>query len=135
MLFRSGRIRLPRGAPLIGVDFVKYTDSDGLQTTWPSTNYLANEHGEIVPIFGQTYPSYIPAPLASVLIRYTSGASNSSPAQFPSESIKHVIALIVGAMYERREAEGIADRASASALASKYGADLFLARAQRQYEF
>lgn len=69
-----GYIEIPR-SPLISIDSIKYTDSDGVEQTWASTNYQTDIYsvpGRITLAYGGSVPSYR-ADLNSWRIRFTAG--------------------------------------------------------------
>lgn len=67
--------------PLVSVDLVRYTDSDGNTITLSEgTDYVVDTaRGLIHPPYGETWPSFTPAPSSAVLIRFTSGYSADHP--------------------------------------------------------
>lgn len=69
-----GYVELPR-SPLISLDSIKYTDSDGVEQTWASTNYQADLYsvpGRIYIAYNGSVPSYR-ADLNSWRVRFTAG--------------------------------------------------------------
>lgn len=73
--FWSHKIRL--SAPLVSVDLVQYTDSDGLATALVAdTDYIVDtkkQPGLVMPAYGESWPSFTAWPSSAVLIRFTSG--------------------------------------------------------------
>lgn len=63
--------------PLVSVDLVQYTDSDGNVTALTeNTDFLvdtAKEPGVIMPVYGGSWPSFTAWPTSPVLVRFTSG--------------------------------------------------------------
>lgn len=135
----SRRLYLQRGKPLLSVTSVKYTDKDDAETTWNAANYRVNTDastGFIEPVYGGTWPSFTPAPSAAVRVRYVAGLSASaSPLIYPGKALLHPIFLLVGAMYENREAEVIPDRQQIETLSMKYGVEAYLSFGQARYAF
>jgi len=95
--------RVPR-APLQSVTTLKYTDENGTQQTWTSTNYTVDTNtapARIVEAWGVAWPSIRDVPNA-VEIRIVTGygAIGSVP-----NAVKHALKMMVGAMYEDRESQ------------------------------
>lgn len=69
--------------PLVSVELVQYRDDKGNVTTLvENTDYIVdtNKHpGVITPPFNSAWPTYTPWPSSSLLIRFTSGYSPTSP--------------------------------------------------------
>lgn len=102
--FPSGcPILLPFGFPLIEVVSIKYTDSDGVETTLDSDLYVSDVYGRILPTYGESWPTFTAAPLSPIKIRYRAGVDSVSPQIFPEEGIQHCILEMVGSMYMNRE--------------------------------
>lgn len=128
-----GMICLPYGQPLIEVTSIKYRNSDGVETTWSSAEYVTDEHGEIAPAYGTTWPSFTPYPLSAVRIRYKAGIAYASPqSEYPKDGIVKAICQLAGAMYENRESVVATDRATVAAFAenplTKYLIERFKAK-------
>lgn len=95
--------RVPR-APLQSVTTLKYTDENGTQQTWTSTNYTVDTNtapARIVEAWDVAWPSIRDVPNA-VEIRIVTGygAIGSVP-----NAVKHALKMMVGAMYEDRESQ------------------------------
>ncbi len=88
--------------PLVAVDWVKYTQSDGAVVTMaPSTDYIVdtNKHpGIICPPYGGSWPTADLAPSSAVQVQFKAGRP---PANVPLR-YKQGILLLVGQWYERR---------------------------------
>jgi len=111
---------LPFATPLLEVVSVKYKDEDGVETTWPSANYVwssgdQKNHGRLSPAYGETWPSFTPYPLDAVKIRYRAGIVNESPRRDAPAAAKLVIAQIVADYFENRTANEIPDKAGIAA--------------------
>lgn len=68
-------IELPN-APLSSITSLKYTDADGTETTWDSSNYFASsarEPGALILGYGKTWPSVTLKPREAIVIRYVVG--------------------------------------------------------------
>lgn len=105
-------IRLP--CPnLIGVDSVSYTDTDGNPQTLDPSGYRVfgvGGRGHVAPAYGQAWPAARFEPEA-VRIRFQAGYGDE--AEDVPENIRHAILLLVGHLYENREAEVVGLRAAA----------------------
>lgn len=100
------RIRIPL-PPLQSVASVKYTDKDGVQTTMPAADYLvdlASQPGRLVLAYGKSWPTATLRPAAAIEIRFTAGYG--AAAAVP-ETAKQAIKLLVGHLYEHREAASV----------------------------
>lgn len=94
-------------APVTSVTSLKYWTPAGVQTTLLSTLYTLDNSDDfgpasVAPAFGTSWPD-TRLQSAAVALRYVAGYvdANNVP-----ESIKAWIKLMVGAMYENRQAEG-----------------------------
>ncbi len=101
-------IRMPRAAPLISLDSIKFMDPTlTLQTLNPSQYQVDGdrEPARVRPAVGKiwpvTYAGYFGAQLASVQVAYTAGYANvdAVPA-----GLKSAIRVLVASWYENREA-------------------------------
>ena len=105
--FPSGNsIKLPFGN-LQSVTHVKYTDSDGTQTTMTvTTEYLVETNGEgigrVVLPYSLSWPSFTAYPSNPIVIRFVCGwtAAASVPVK-----IKQAMLLIAADMYSNREGQ------------------------------
>ncbi len=97
------RFELPY-APLQSVTSVKYTDTDGDETTLTvSTDYVvdtASEPGAIVLPYGETWPADQLNPKTPIVVRFVCGYGDDA-ANVPEE-IKHAILLLVAHWYTNR---------------------------------
>lgn len=90
-------------SPVQSITSIKYTDSDGDESTWDSSYYVANLDvipEKIYPGYAQSWPSFTPYPSGAIRIRYIAGHTSSN---LP-EAIKQSIMLVAGDLYENREA-------------------------------
>jgi uncharacterized phiE125 gp8 family phage protein len=64
--------------PLVSVDLMQYTDSDGNITTMTrNTDFIVDvDRGIIMPPYGEAWPSFTPSPSSAILIRFTSGSAS-----------------------------------------------------------
>lgn len=89
--------------PLISVDSITYTDSDGNTQTLAASAYkvdLVSEPARIVPAYGTTWPA-TRNEINAVTVTYTCGygaAGTNVP-----QAIKSWMLVRIGAMYENRE--------------------------------
>lgn len=89
--------------PVQSVEFVKYTDTDGVLQTWDPAEYqtvLTSRVPCIVPAYSKTWPTTRCQP-ESVVVRFTAGY-NSSPLQVPS-LITGAMRTLIGHLYANRE--------------------------------
>jgi len=74
----GGTILLPvELSPIQSVTSIKYTDTSGVQQTWPSTNYktdLTSMPARITPAFGESFPG-VRSEMDAVVIRIVAGYS------------------------------------------------------------
>lgn len=65
--------------PLVSVDLVQYTDSDGDETALvEDTDYIVDlARGLVMPPYSESWPSVTLWPSSGVLLRYTSGLSST----------------------------------------------------------
>ncbi len=95
-------IALPR-PPLQSVTSLKYTDKDGTQTTWNSSNYLvdtASEPGRLVLAYGASWPNVTLQTVNPIEITYVCGyGANAVPKRW-----EQAVLLLAAHWYENREA-------------------------------
>lgn len=95
---RTGKLHIPL-APLISVDSVEYTGSDGVDVALTGFRQLglgSTQPAYLMPAVGNSWPSTLCEP-ESVRIAFTAGYE-----EIPV-GIKHAILLMVGHWYENRE--------------------------------
>lgn len=122
----NGRLELPR-APLQSVASVAYLDSTGATTTLDPGDYMvdtASEPGAVVLAYGGAWPTPTLYPLAPVRVRFTAGYGEGA-GDVP-ESIRAAMLLLVGHLYEHREAVVTASSASVGSLPLVQGVDALL---------
>ena len=95
--------------PAASITSLKYYDSDGVLTTMDGATYtldIADDYGfaYVVPAYGTEWPTARDQ-INAVVVRYVAGYANAAAVP---QAIKSWILLQVGAMYENRELEGIA---------------------------
>ena len=95
-------IELPFGK-LQSVTAIKYTDVDGDETTWDSTEYIVGtdyQHGRVTLADGYTWPSDVLYPSNPIEIEFLCGygLAVSVPPQ-----IKHAMKMIISELFENRE--------------------------------
>jgi len=99
----SDRIPMPYGN-LQTVSSVKYTDSDGDQSTWTSSYYISDtdtDPGSIVLAYGETWPTATLYPSNPIEIEFICGYGDDDT-DVP-EPIRQAIKLHVSDLYENRE--------------------------------
>ncbi|NSW92315.1 MAG: phage head-tail connector protein [Firmicutes bacterium] len=104
--FPASPFNIPR-PPLQSVDSIKYTDSDGLETTFDSTNYIVDtdsEPGRVALATGIVWPSMTLKSIGGVKIRFTAGYGDAAAVPM---MIKQAMLLLIGHWYENREASFI----------------------------
>lgn len=110
--FYSNMVRLPL-PKLIGVDTVKYLDTDGTLQTLDSSLWRAfgiGGRGQVAPAFGTAWPA-TRWELEAVRIQYRAGYGPEAT-DVPAP-IRHAVLLLIGHLYENREAEVVGTRAAA----------------------
>lgn len=109
-------IKLPSG-PVISVTSVQYMDQAGVLQTLAADRYQVDLYGTppcIVPVFGVVWPVTKYGTLNSVVVEYEAGYadSNVSPPDLADNvpsAVKAALKLIVGHLYENREAVVLAN--------------------------
>lgn len=102
--------RIETRTPLVTVDLVQYTDSDGNITVMqPGTG--ANQYavdtskqpGIITPPYNGVWPTFTPWPTSALLFRFTSGYANCDPFwRDAGARIKVGMKLLISAWYNNR---------------------------------
>lgn len=91
-------------APLQSVTHIKYTDSDGNESTFSSDSYIVDtysEPGRVVLKTGESWPGTTLQAANGVVVRFVAGYGDD-PADVP-EVYRQAIQLLVGHWYENRE--------------------------------
>ena len=104
---------LQQATPLLSIASVKYKDSDGTETTWGSSNYIADTDsvvGKVFPAYGVQWPSFTPYPVNPIRVRGNAGILTASPVTEASPMIKYVISAMVAGMWLWRESELLPER-------------------------
>lgn len=120
----SGPIDLPC-PPLQSVTSIKYKDSEGVENTLSANSYIVEtdrEPGQVMPLFGSTWPVFTPFPVAAIRIRFVAGF------EVLPATLKQAMLLLIGHWYETREATGTTNNEtefSVHALLSPYRMELF----------
>lgn len=110
-----GRTKLPGATPLIGIDFIKYKGSDGVDNVWDPSQYVADTlstPGGFKPGYGVAFPFMIPYPVNPIRIQYRAGIATASPAAVAPAKIKEPVLLLAAALFENRESESLPDRSA-----------------------
>jgi hypothetical protein len=99
--------RLEMRSPTISVDLLRYKDSNGALTTMvENTDYIvdvAKQPAIVAPPYNKTWPIFTPWPSSSILLRFTSGYSNTDPFwSGPGARIKNGMLLLISAWYNNR---------------------------------
>lgn len=96
-------IILPYGK-LQSVTTIKYTDTDGDQTTWSDTEYNVDTYsdpGRIVLEYGYTWPTTTLHPQNPIEVDFICGYGDTGADV--EDMIKHAIKIIIGDYYNNRE--------------------------------
>lgn len=131
-------IRLRLATPLISITSFNYKDSAGNESTWASSNYIADTDskiGRIVPAYGVPYPSSALYPSWPVRIRGTAGIAITSPITDAPGIVKYPLLMLTAAMWENREAESIPERGVMDTLSFKYGVEAYVSALKKEYAF
>jgi len=92
--------------PLESVTSIKYTDKDGVETTWESSKYVVHEDepAVIVPAYSENYPTFTPYPKGAVKIRFVAGykVSDENPDLVIPDAVKQAMFLLISDWYENR---------------------------------
>lgn len=91
--------------PLQSITHVKYYGTDDSENTWSTDEYMIDTYGQPGRIslkYGKTFPSATLRPANGVVIRFVAGYGNN--AADVDENIRLAIKLLVGHLYENREA-------------------------------
>ncbi len=122
-------IKLPRATPLQSITSLKYKDSDGTETTWGASNYIADTDstpGQLVLAYNIVWPSFTAYPVHPIRVRYVAGRKISSPFQDAPASLKVPILMLVNGLYENRESVVLSDRNAVNQIAVEYGVEAFI---------
>lgn len=124
-------IRLPQAAPLLSVSSIKYTDSDGIITTWDTSLYSVNtdaKPGIVTPAYGQTWPIFTPSPTGSVRIRYIAGLDDAaSPLVYPPDELLSAIKLFTEDLYDHTANLIVDERGLVNAVRNPSGTEALIA--------
>jgi uncharacterized phiE125 gp8 family phage protein len=99
--------RLEMRTPTISVDLLQYKDSNGALTTMvENTDYIvdvAKQPAIVAPPYNGTWPTFTPWPSSSILLRFTSGYSNTDPFwSGPGARIKQGMLRLISDWYNNR---------------------------------
>ena len=102
---------LPFG-PAVSVEWIRYTDSDGVEQTLDSATYEIDAYAvpsRLVLTYGSTWPTARSA-LNSVRVRYVTGyvSESESPATHPviPKAARSAVLMMLAHLFENREATG-----------------------------
>jgi len=94
---------------LVTVDLVQYTDSDGTVTALTeNTDYIvdtAKQPGVIMPVYGESWPTFTPWPSSPILVRFTAGLAATDA--FWADAGKRIVVgmkMLIKHWYESPEA-------------------------------
>ena len=94
---------------LVTVDLVQYTDSGGTVTALTeNTDYIvdtAKQPGVIMPVYGESWPTFTPWPSSPILVRFTAGLAATDA--FWADAGKRIVVgmkMLIKHWYESPEA-------------------------------
>jgi uncharacterized phiE125 gp8 family phage protein len=90
--------------PVSSITTIKYTNTDGTQYTWSSSEYQIDSYGftcRLKPKYGYEWPSDTLQEMSGVEITYVAGYG--ATASTVPEKIRHAIMILCGELYENRE--------------------------------
>ena len=99
----EGIIRLGK-FPLQSVTSIKYTDSDGTESTMSADDYVVDSHSQPGCIwlgYSASWPSATLRPGPSIVVRYVAGFGGNA-SDVPAD-VRHALLMIFGELYEHRE--------------------------------
>jgi uncharacterized phiE125 gp8 family phage protein len=105
--------------PLVGVTSVSYTDKDGVTATWSSSNYIVDNHsepGQLVLKTDVAWPTEVTLQSVNgITVVFTAGYGTT--AKSVPNRYRQAMLLMLGHLYENREAVLVAQGISALPLA------------------
>jgi uncharacterized phiE125 gp8 family phage protein len=105
--FPDSPYSLPK-PPLQSISSIKYYDQDGTEDEFNASNYLvdtASVKGRVSLAYGKSWPSVGLQPMNGVIIQFIAGYGDAG-SDVP-ERIRNAIKVLVGQIYENREATDI----------------------------
>lgn len=102
----SGVIELPR-APLSSVTWVKYTDEDGVETTFDSSNYFVDARkapGRIILNPDASWPNVTLRASSAVVVRFVAGYGADDCPDLPEE-IRVALGALAARKFDRDDSE------------------------------
>ena len=99
----NGIISIPK-PPLQSVTSIKYYGTDDAEYIWDPSNYQVDTHrqpGRVAPVYGKAWPSTTLRPMNGILITFEAGQADADAVP---ERVKQAIKVLVGHLYENREA-------------------------------
>lgn len=104
--FPAGPFKLPNG-PVLSITSVVYLDTDGAAQTLATSKYDLTSYplaDWIYPAYGETWPSTRDI-RGAVTITYQAGMMTGSPLVLDDQDIKNGIKLVLGDLWQNREAQ------------------------------
>jgi uncharacterized phiE125 gp8 family phage protein len=105
--FPDSPYSLPK-PPLKSISSIKYYDQDGTEYEFNASDYLvdtASVKGRVSLAYGKSWPSVTLQPMNGVIIQFIAGYGDAG-SDVP-ERIRNAIKVLVGQIYENREATDI----------------------------
>ena len=105
--FPDSPYSLPK-PPLQSISSIKYYDQDGTEYEFNASDYLvdtASVKGRVSLAYGKSWPSVTLQPMNGVIIQFIAGYGEA--ASDVPERIRNAIKVLIGQIYENREATDI----------------------------
>jgi uncharacterized phiE125 gp8 family phage protein len=129
---------LRQATPLVSITSLKYKDTTGSETTWASSNYIADtdsKTGRLVLAYGIVWPNSTLYPSWPIRIRGVAGIATASPITEADPMAKLAIAELVSGNWNNRDSEELPDRPIISTVKFSYGVQVYIDALRREYVF
>jgi uncharacterized phiE125 gp8 family phage protein len=130
------RLTLPRATPLSEVISATWYGADGSEHSFLDivTADAGALPGALILRSGETWPGDPLRASSPIVVVYDAGLeADVSPEPGIFDAARHAILLLVGAMYENREAETVTNLATVEGTAFRYGLEAFLSLMSIEY--
>ncbi len=104
--FPGDKMKIP-GFPIVTVDSIAYTDTDGNSATWASSKYrtsLVQTPCTVQPAIGEDYPDVQVDAIDAVALTFTAGYGTAATDQ--TRTVRHLLKLIISHWFKERESVG-----------------------------